>query len=341
MKVIRVNASSSYDVVVGENLIDNVGEWIDVKKCKFCVVTDSIVNLLYADTVCASLEKKGYSVYKFVFEQGEKSKNLQTYSNIINYLAENKFDKRDCLLALGGGVVGDLTGFVAATYLRGIRFIQVPTTLLSQIDSSVGGKTAVDLPCGKNLVGAFYQPYVVLCDVSVLNRLPKSVFACGMGEVAKYAMLDKKIFSLIVDNAPLQDIVTACIECKKNIVEVDEFDKGDRKLLNLGHTFAHAIETLSDFKISHGEAVGMGVKIMLDCAYKQGYMSVNEYNRAKNAVIKCVGERVCPYSKDELCSVISYDKKKSGDKISLVEIRSIGDCRIKEMDISLVKEYVF
>ena len=275
LRVIPINTKQKYQVLIGENLLERSGELIKnvVNPCKTLIVTDDTVNKLYFETVKNSLEEQGFRVLQFVFKHGEKSKNLANYSKIINYLAQNEFTRTDLIVALGGGVTGDLAGFVGSTYLRGINLVQIPTTLLAQIDSSVGGKTAVDLKWGKNLVGAFYQPKLVICAVDTLTSLPDQVFTCGMGEVAKYAVLDRKVFNLIDNgNFELIDLVSLCVDYKRRIVEEDEFESGARKLLNLGHTPAHGIEKLSGYKISHGKAVAMGVKIILDASKKHGYI---------------------------------------------------------------------
>ena len=236
-KKIRVKASSEYDVIIGHDLIKRAGDLIEgvIKPCKIAVITDDVVSALYFETLKNSLTQKGFVVIKYAFAHGEESKNLQTYGEILNFLAENQLTRTDAVVALGGGVVGDISGFVASTYLRGIKYIQIPTTLLAQIDSSVGGKTAIDLSCGKNLVGAFCQPQLVICDVNALSTLPKDIFICGMGETAKYALLDKKIFDLLSGEYDILDLVYLCVDYKRKVVEKDEFECGERKLLNLGH----------------------------------------------------------------------------------------------------------
>ena len=261
IKKINVKTSTNYDVIIGKNILKDSGEIISsvLPKCKIALITDDIVDSLYADIVQTSLEKEGYQVEKFIFPNGEKSKNLFTFGEILNFLAENEFTRTDAVVALGGGVVGDMSGFAAATFLRGIKYVQIPTTLLAQIDSSVGGKTAIDLESGKNLVGAFCQPLVVICDVSIIDNLPLDTFIGGMGELAKYAVLDKKVFDeLNKSNFDMEKLIYLSIDYKRMIVEQDEFEGGKRRLLNLGHTPAHGIERLSEYKIPHGRAVASG-----------------------------------------------------------------------------------
>jgi 3-dehydroquinate synthase len=260
---------------------------------------------------------------------------LNTYAQILNFLAENELTRTDALVALGGGVVGDITGFASATYLRGVKYIQIPTTLLAQVDSSVGGKTAVDLPSGKNLVGAFCQPKVVICDATALDSLPKTIFTDGMGEVAKYAILDKKVFDLI-DNGydDIVDLIYLCVDYKRQIVEMDEFENGPRKLLNLGHTPAHGIEKLSNYQISHGNAVAMGLKIIIDASKKQNLIDEKTHLSALTIVEKCVGKVENKFALKDLCDAMLFDKKRKGNAISLTMIFNIGDCRSVSVDIS-------
>lgn len=340
---IRVNASKSYDVLIGENLIYNAGMLIRevLNPCKVAVVTDDTVDSLYGKIVVSALEKVGFTVVKFSFLHGEGSKNLNTYSEILNFLAKNELTRTDAVVALGGGVVGDMAGFCASTYLRGIRYIQIPTTLLAQIDSSVGGKTGLDLTSGKNLVGAFYQPLLVICDTEVLNTLSDDIFNDGMGEVAKYALLDKKVYELINgERMLLSRLIYLCIDYKRMVVEEDEFEGGKRKLLNLGHTMAHGIERLSNYSIPHGKAVAMGINIILDASLKRGYISKETYQSMKQTVTKCVGEQLTPYSIEDICKASLTDKKRSGENITLVAVHGVGDCRTEKIGIFDMTEYL-
>lgn len=342
-KIVKVNTANGYEVVIGRGLLNNAGKLI--KKvfplCKIALITDDIVDGLYADKVKTSLEKVGYEVVKFVFPNGEESKNLSTYAKILDFLVENKLTRADALVALGGGVVGDITGFSAATYLRGIKYVQIPTTLLAQVDSSVGGKTAVDLPAGKNLVGAFCQPQVVICDATAIESLPKAVLTDGMGEVAKYAILDKKIFDLI--NGGYEDIVDLiylCVDYKRRVVEEDEFESGLRKLLNLGHTPAHGIELLSNYTISHGKAVAMGLKIIIDASLKHGLIDEKTHQSTISVVEKCVGIIENPFEIKNLCDAMLNDKKRKGNSISLTMIFGVGDCRSVGVEVNELWGYL-
>lgn len=330
IKKITVKASGEYDVLIGEGLLDFSGELIKnvASPNKIALICDDVVDYLYSSKVIRSLERANFSVVKFVFKNGEKSKNLNTYAQILSFLAQNKLTRSDLIVALGGGVVGDLAGFVASTYLRGIKYIQMPTTLLAQIDSSVGGKTAVDLDEGKNLVGAFYQPSLVLCDITALYTLPQKVFNDSMGEVAKYAVLDEKVYSLVSgDVCDLFKLVYLCVDYKRKIVEKDEFEGGLRKLLNLGHTLAHGIEKLSGYTVAHGKAVALGLIQIMKSALKRNFIDQQTFDGIMNVINKCVGEVVLEYSLEDICTNATTDKKINGDELTLIMPYGIGDCR--------------
>jgi 3-dehydroquinate synthase len=342
-KILKVNAYSKYQIVIANGLHTSVGELIlkVSSPCKVAVITDDIVDSLYSNEIISSLTKNNFTVVKYVFPNGEGSKNLDTYAKIINFLAQNELTRTDIIVALGGGVVGDMAGFAAATYLRGIKYVQIPTTLLSQVDSSVGGKTAVDLSKGKNLVGAFKQPSLVLCDIDTLKTLPKEVYLDGLGEVCKYAVLDKKVFNLLgKDEYSLTDLIYLCLDYKRKIVQKDEFEKSKRKLLNLGHTIGHAIEKLGEYKIPHGVAVAMGLKIMLDGARNKGLLSATEYEKIISLINKLGLKMDCPFTKDEILSSIGSDKKRKGNKISLVVPYGVQKVRIVDIALDEVKEYI-
>lgn len=340
---IHVKASGEYDVLIGDNLINSAGELISkvIKPCKVAIVTDDVVNQLYSSVVENSLIKHGYQVIKYVFNNGESSKNLITYGKILNFFAENGLSRTDAVVALGGGVVGDMAGFASATYLRGIKYVQIPTTLLAQIDSSVGGKTAVDLSVGKNLVGAFCQPKLVICDTAVLKTLPEEIFLDGMGETAKYALLDKSVFDLLsLNEYPLDKLVYLCVDYKRKIVEQDEFEGGIRKLLNLGHTVAHGIEKLSEYKIPHGKAVAMGLEVILGASFKHGYIDEKTYIQMQSVINKCVKKQIIPYSINNIAICAFADKKRSGDCIDVVTVHGVGDCRIEKISVDSLGDFL-
>ncbi len=339
MRVITVNASKSYDILIGSGLIDIVGGILTqtFEPCKVAVITDDVVDEIYGESVMQSLEENGYDARKFVFKNGEKSKNINTFNDIQNFLAKNELTRKDIVLALGGGVVGDVAGFSASTYLRGINYVQVPTTILAQIDSSVGGKTAIDLECGKNLVGAFHQPSLVVCDIEALSTLTDEVIEDGLGEGAKYALLDKRVFMHVLNkNFDLETFVSLCIEYKKKIVEGDEFESGNRKLLNLGHTVGHAIEKLSNYTISHGKAVAIGLDYILSASVKNGKITKDDYEKIKvvlSHLTSSVDKSLCPFDIKDIVNTMIYDKKRDGDSISLVVYNGIGNCEIESIKL--------
>ena len=303
-----------------------------VKGRSCCIITDSTVAPLFLGRAYQSMKEAGFSVSTFAFPAGEESKNGQTYLTILNFLAEKKLTRADVLIALGGGVVGDLTGFVAATYLRGIALIQAPTTLLSCVDSSVGGKTAIDLPAGKNLAGAFYQPSLVLCDPELLKTLPDAVFSDGCAEVIKYGMLgskellDKLLETPVADQ--LEYVISKCVEMKRDIVQGDEFDTGKRQLLNLGHTFAHSIEKLSRYETSHGSAVAIGMMIITRAAIRKGLCPAECLEILEKLLIQCHLPGECLFTPEEIAETALSDKKRSGASINLVVPTSVARAEI-------------
>ena len=334
MKTVHSDASRSYDVRIGRGLLDDCGRQIAerVRCASAAVVADDTVYALYGERVCASLEAAGVRTVCYVFPHGEKSKNLLEYAKILNFLAENRVTRADALIALGGGVTGDLGGFAAATYLRGIPFVQLPTTLLAAVDSSVGGKTAVDLPAGKNLAGAFYQPELVLCDLDTLDSLPREIFLDGCAEVIKYAVLgSRELFALLADipsGKGLEEVTARCVEMKRDFVQSDELDRGARQMLNLGHTFGHAVEASSRFTLSHGKSVAIGMAMILRAACSRGLCSA-ETRDAVIALLQRYGlPTECPYPADMLLGALSADKKIFGTRLNLVVPTDIGACRL-------------
>ncbi|MBQ7415479.1 MAG: 3-dehydroquinate synthase [Oscillospiraceae bacterium] len=346
MKTIEVCASRRYDVCIGSGLLPMLGHYTKTvcKASKVCIVSDSNVFPLHGQTAMDSLIAAGFEAIHFVFPAGEESKSGTVYLQLLNFLAENQITRSDCLVALGGGVVGDLTGFAAATFLRGIPFIQVPTTLLAAVDSSVGGKTAIDLPAGKNLCGAFYQPNLVLCDTDTLNTLPEEIFLDGCAEVIKYAILyDAALFSYLTETGPDFDretIIARCVELKRNVVMEDEFDTGARMKLNLGHTIGHGVEAQSNFTISHGKAVAIGMAIVARAAAAIGICS----HETKEQIIAIIQRFKLPtqttYSADALLASALSDKKRSGGTVNLIIPAAIGDCPIVPTPVTELKSFI-
>ncbi len=338
MKTIHVSASREYDVVIGAGLLTECGERIAQAvpgAAKAVIVTDSTVAPLYASRVSTSLAEAGLLTETYVFPAGEASKTLREWEKILCFLAEKHMSRSDVLVALGGGVAGDMAGFAAAAYQRGIRFVQLPTTLLAAVDSSVGGKTAVDLPAGKNLVGAFWQPSLVLCDIGTLSTLPPDIWRDGCSEVIKYGVLDgEELFSALEASLPEklpEELIARCIEIKRDIVAEDEFDTGRRHLLNLGHTAAHAAELLSDYTVSHGSAVAMGLVSMARACANRGTCPAGDAQRIESLVRKCSLPTELPYGADALGKAALSDKKREGATLPVIRIDGIGHCAVQSI----------
>ena len=347
MNQVQIHASRPYQVLIGTRILEDLGAHIkDIyQPGKIAIVSDDNVWPLYGSKVCAALEKAGMTqVVHFVFPAGEQSKCGAVYLEILDYLAQAQITRSDCILALGGGVVGDITGFAAATYLRGIAYIQIPTTLLAAVDSSVGGKTAIDLPSGKNLAGAFYQPSLVLCDTETLDTLPENIFRDGCAEVIKYAVLfDEELFAHLAEHGMDFDrewVIRRCVCHKRDVVEQDEFDLGLRQKLNLGHTVGHAIEAKSAYGISHGEAVAIGMAIVSKAAWALGYCSEDVYRKIVALLEAFDLPTATQYDAKTLYQYTLSDKKRAATKISLVIPRSIGACDIVPMDIAAVESFI-
>lgn len=338
MNTVRVCASRTYEVKIGKGLLNQIGqEVLAVTKGSVLVVTDETVAPLYLARVVQSLKEAGLTVFTASIPAGERSKNLEHYVSLLNILAAKGLTRSDAVVALGGGVVGDLAGFAAATYLRGIALIQVPTTLLAMVDSSVGGKTAVDLPAGKNLVGAFHQPSLVLCDPDALNTLPDTTFRDGCAEVIKTAILfDPKLFAHLREKGLSFDrayVITRCVECKRDVVCADEFDTGERQKLNLGHTIGHAIEKCSNFSVSHGQAVAIGTAMMARAFY--------EKPAEIEAVLHTFGlPTATDFSSEALASAALSDKKRMGSTVTLVVPRAIGSCILKTYPVTELQKII-
>ncbi len=347
MTQVTVSASKAYEVQIGTALLDTVGEQVkklEGKVQRVAVITDSNVAPLYLPRVETSLKNAGIATISYVFPAGEESKNGETYLSIVEWLASQELTRNACILALGGGVVGDLAGFVAATYLRGIAFIQVPTTLLAAVDSSVGGKTAIDLEAGKNLVGAFYQPRLVLCDLDTFDTLSPAVFADGCAEVIKYGMI--RSANLLADlkgthiKNQLEEVVAQCVGMKRDIVEADEFEQGERKLLNFGHTLGHAIEKQSKYSVSHGKAVAIGMVLITKAAVKQGVCPEECLTLLESLLEKYELPSNTVFSIEELFDGAMADKKRSGDSIDIVIPVAVGKSEIKRIDMEKLKHWI-
>lgn len=346
MKTITVSASKEYKVKISSGLLRDLGtETVALcKGRKAAIISDSTVWPLYGETAKSSLETAGFETVHYVFSAGEASKNGTVYLDILNFLAENHLTRSDCLIALGGGVVGDMTGFVAATYLRGIAYIQVPTTLLAAVDSSVGGKTAIDLPAGKNLAGAFYQPRLVLCDTDTLHTLPEDIFRDGCAEVIKYGILyDDALFTHLQQHGlsfDREQVIARCVELKRNVVMEDEFDTGARMRLNLGHTIGHGVEAQSNFTVSHGKAVAIGTAIVSRAGAKLGICS----KETRNEIVTILEQFGLPtatnLSADDLWASALSDKKRAGGTVNLIVPERIGYCAIRPTPVEELKSFI-
>ncbi len=332
MQTVKVRASTEYDVLIERGILKRAGELIKeyTGAGRALLITDRTVDGLYSKAALESLKSAGISCERFVFEDGEEHKNLKTVGDILSFAAHFSLNRSDIFIALGGGIVGDVTGFAAGAYLRGARFVQIPTTLLAAVDSSVGGKTGVNLPEGKNLAGAFHQPSLVLCDPDCFDTLSDPLFADGAAECIKYGILsDESLFEIFESGdakGNIERIVRRCVEIKSDIVSRDEFDTGERQKLNLGHTLGHAIERCSDFAVSHGHAVAIGTVRACIAAQKLGVCKDDISERVK----KVMARNGLPVSTDipvqELAGVMHRDKKCSSAGINLILPTKIGEC---------------
>ncbi len=346
MNTIMIHASKEYKVLVGTGLQKDIGSYAASLGCtsKVAIISDSNVWPLYGNTVQESLQNAGFTVCNYVFPAGEGSKNGETYLSILDFLAQAHITRTDLLVALGGGVVGDMAGFAAATYLRGISYIQVPTSLLAMVDSSVGGKTAIDLPSGKNLAGAFYQPSLVLCDIDALNTLPTEIFRDGCAEVIKYGILfDRELFDHLYENGldfHRETVISRCVELKRDVVAGDEFDRGLRQKLNLGHTVGHGIEANSNFSVSHGQAVAAGTAIVSRAGCAIGICDKDSCNQILSILEKFGLPVRTDDNADVLYGYMLSDKKRAGDTVNLIIPQSIGNCMIKPTPTALLKSFI-
>lgn len=346
MNTISVHASHNYDILIGSTLLCRAGEYIrkNFSGLKTAIISDSNVWPLYGEIITKSLKDAEIETSYFVFPAGEASKNAQTYLQILNFFAENQITRSDLIIALGGGVVGDITGFAAATYLRGISYVQIPTSLLAMVDSSVGGKTAIDLPTGKNLVGAFKQPKLVLCDIDTLSTLPRPQFLDGCAEVIKYGMLyDSELIDYLLAHGPDFDreyVISKCVAFKRDVVQEDEFDNGARQKLNLGHTVGHGIEAGSNYFISHGQAVAAGMAIVSRAAVKYGLLAAECAETLCTVLKKFSLPIKTDFTANVLYTAALSDKKRTGGKVNLIIPRTIGRCEIIATPVTELESFI-
>lgn len=346
MKKLFVNAGGGYEILIEKGILSACGDYIkDVTNAeKICVVSDSKVFPLYGKTVIEQLENAGFEVISYVFEEGEASKKPETVISIVEYLAENELTRGDLVVALGGGVCGDMAGFAAAIYLRGIDFVQLPTSLLAQVDSSVGGKTAVDLPQGKNLCGAFRQPRLVLIDPLTLDTLSPRFFSDGMAEAIKTGCIKSESLFEKIENCSTpettEDIIYECVKIKAEVVERDEKENGERALLNFGHTVGHAIERINNYKgLSHGEAVGIGMVKVCAAAEKNGLCEKDTSKRIAAVLEKYNLPTDCENSISDIVKAMSSDKKRAGKSIKMILIKRIGEGYIYPVEYAKIADF--
>lgn len=337
MLTIPVKASKEYDVCIGKGILSLEHNYLtdNLSKKTAMIISDDNVFGLYGTKLEQLLDKAQVRHYSYVFAAGEQSKNLSVYGNIVEEMCSRKLTRTDIVIALGGGVVGDMAGFAAATYQRGIDFVQIPTSLLAAVDSSVGGKTGVDLANGKNQVGAFCQPLNVLCDVKLLNTLPKEEYENGCGEIIKYAMIaDRKLFDDIRVKPIIEqyeEVIARCVSIKRDYVEKDEFDTGLRMMLNFGHTIGHGIEKCSGYTVPHGRAVAIGMAVITKAAVNMGMCDEKVYSELIELIKLYNLPFETAYKADEIADVIMADKKSNGDYITLVVPVEIGRCELKKV----------
>lgn len=347
MRTVHVETGKPYDIFIERGIIDNCGEYASKLSTakKVTVITDTNVAPHYQWKIVNSLQHSGFEVKSHIFQAGEESKTLNTIAEMYNTLADFKMTRKDLIIALGGGVTGDMAGFAAATYLRGIDFIQIPTSLLAQVDSSVGGKTGVDLPHGKNLVGAFHQPIAVLIDPETLNTLPDAYICDGMAEVIKYGCIKDSDFfeNLEKENAldHIDDVIETCVSIKRDVVSRDERESGERMLLNFGHTLGHAIEKIYDFKgISHGMAVAIGMVLISKAGEKQGITEIGTTEK----IAKLCQKYGLPVSDEAtfeaMADAAKGDKKTAGGGINLVLLNKIGDSFTKKVELDNLLDFI-
>ncbi|MBE6680118.1 MAG: 3-dehydroquinate synthase [Ruminococcaceae bacterium] len=345
MQIIKVNTSTEYEVHIGKGLLCRAGEKIRAlfPNSKVMLVSDDIVFSLYGEKTLASLTASGLECSHFVFKNGEERKRLSTVEDLLESLADGHFTRSDIIVALGGGVVGDMAGFAASVFCRGIKYVQIPTTLLAAVDSSVGGKTAVDLSRGKNLCGAFWQPSLVLCDTDTLATLKDLDVQNGLSEMLKYGVICNKELFEKVKNYKENDmaaLIARCVEIKRDIVSGDEFDRGNRMLLNLGHTIGHAVEAASNFAVTHGHGVAIGLAIVARAAEKMGMAKAGMANEICHALSALSLPTSTSFDTDTLAALTLSDKKSSGDSISLIVPLDIGNTVIHKVKRTEVKNFI-
>lgn len=345
MNTVFIQTAQPYAVHIGAGLLAHSGELIAaVTASRRCaLVTDSTVAPLYAKKVVHALKHAGFDVHLYTLPAGEEHKTLASLAQLLSFFAQTMLTRTDFAVALGGGVVGDMTGFACAVYQRGIDFIQMPTTLLAACDASVGGKTAVDLPEGKNLAGAFHQPRLVICDTDTFSTLPDAVFSEGMAEVIKHALIAGKDLLHMLQTqdirSSIDELVRRNIEIKASFVCGDEREHGQRKLLNFGHTLGHAVERCSSYSVPHGEAVAIGMTLICRAAEKLGHSPAGTLDTVQSLLRRFALPCACPFTAEELYHAATADKKRTGDSIDIVILDEPGRAKTLRLTLNELREF--
>lgn len=343
MKKITVSISKPYDIIMEEDALKDVSQFLLDKypiPRKICVMTDSFVGSIYGDQVLESLRGAGYTAFKVVFPAGEHSKNITTYSNMLESLADEGITRSDLILALGGGVVGDIAGFVAGTYMRGIDYVYSPTSLMGITDSAIGGKTGVNLLGGKNLSGIFYPPALVIFDPKTLETLPEDARRDGLAEAVRSGVVSDGSLIHQIESGNFDYIIDRCISINKTLVEVDEFDKGLRQLLGFGHTLSHGLEKLSSYTISHGAAVAKGMVAEARACAAMGYSKTDISKELDKILTKLGFDTGIYYEPEELFEITLRDKKIKDNAINIVVPEVIGKCSLKKISLVELKAFI-
>lgn len=342
---VAVRAARPYEVLIGDGLLDRAGEHILTKAnpVRAAIVGDTTVSGIYGKRLCASLTNAGIEPHVITFPPGEGSKSMDILTAVLEAAAAIPLTRTDIVIALGGGVSGDIAGLAAAMYLRGVGYVQAPTSLLAMVDSSVGGKTGVNLTRGKNLAGAFWQPDMVLCDAELLGTLPEEHFLEGLAEMIKYGVIaDRPLFEALAfrDREDMAEKIRRCVEIKAGLVARDEYDYGERRLLNLGHSFGHAIELLSGYEVSHGRAVSIGMVMAARLGEAVGVAERGCLEAIASALENNGLPTVCGFGVDELAAAMLSDKKRGGDTLSLILPERVGRCVLYGCDMRELPELV-
>ena len=345
VKVGVASAPKDYEVWIGEGLLSQAGRLVAAAcgGAAALIVTDDAVGRLHGDAAERSLQDAGYKTRRYAFPNGERSKTFETYALILDAMSDVNLTRQDALVALGGGVVGDMAGFAAATYLRGVKLAQMPTTLLAMVDASVGGKTGVDMPTGKNQVGAFYQPSVVICDTAALRTLPREAFDDGCAEMVKHgAILSPELFELMKEpiEPQIEDLIARNVTIKRDIVAKDEKDFGIRQILNFGHTVGHAVERNSFYRVSHGKAVAIGMAAESRGAWRMGICGEDCHLEIVEAVKRCNLPSETDIPPEMLVKAALFDKKRGSRSITLYLPERVGKCVAKSFDLDGLAEFI-